>query len=374
MALASFSLLLLLVVVVPSSVLISTVDSQTDGCSVDPSSVLPSAFTAAGLSCRPVWNNFILRYSQDENHVLTIVLSTVYTLGWVGIGFSKDGMMTGSSAMVGWIGKTGIPHIKQFYLRGRSSSEVVANEGKLSTTNIAPVVVVYKANIYVAFQLNFSTAVTTQNLLFAFGSSIPVNNRLKEHNDKTSISFDFSSGTSSASSYPYQLKRTHGILNIIGWGVLLPIGAMVARYFKRSDPLWYYIHAIVQLIGFIIGLAGVVAGVALYNKLHADVSAHRGLGIFILVLGILQVIAFFLRPDKDSKFRRLWNWYHHGVGRLNLLLSVVNIYLGIHVGSAGTSWKIGYGINLSVLLLTGVVLEIFLWTRWSQKTSIPPTF
>ena len=100
----------------------------------------------------------------------------------------------------------------------------------------------------------------------------------------------FFTGTSSASSYPYQLKRTHGILNIFGWGVLLPIGAIVARYFKRSDPLWYYIHAVVQLIGFLIGLAGVVAGVALYDKLHADVSAHRGLGIFILVLGILQVL------------------------------------------------------------------------------------
>ena len=96
-------------------------------------------------------------------------------------------------------------------------------------------------------------------------------------------------GTLPASSYPYQLKRTHGILNMFGWGVLLPIGAIVARYFKRSDPLWYYIHAVIQLIGFLIGLAGVVAGVALYDKLHADVSAHRGLGIFILVLGILQV-------------------------------------------------------------------------------------
>ena len=103
-------------------------------------------------------------------------------------------MMTGSSAMVGWIGKTGRPHIKQFYLRGRSSSEVVANEGKLSSTNVEPVVVVYRASIYLAFQLNFSAPVMKQDLLFAFGTSIPVNNRLKEHNDKTSISFDFSAG------------------------------------------------------------------------------------------------------------------------------------------------------------------------------------
>lgn len=143
------------------------------------------------------YSNFLLlpfQYSLNENNVLTIVLSTVYTLGWVGIGFSKDGMMVGSSAVVGWIGKTGRPHIKQFYLRGRSSSEVIVNEGNLPLTSVAPVVIVYKANIYLAFQLNFSAPVTKQNLLFAFGTSIPVNNRLKEHSDKISTSFDFSSG------------------------------------------------------------------------------------------------------------------------------------------------------------------------------------
>lgn len=127
---------------------------------------------------------------------------------------------------------------------------------------------------------------------------------------------NFDTGTSSASSYPYQLKRSHGILNIIGWGVLLPIGAIVARYFKRSGPLWFYIHAMVQFTGFIIGLAGVVAGVALYDKLHANVSAHRGLGIFILVLGILQVSdLLYSSSDNVEKFVKLhlislYSWYH----------------------------------------------------------------
>lgn len=99
-----------------------------------------------------------------------------------------------------------------------------------------------------------------------------------------------STGSSSpSSSYPYQLKRNHGALNIFGWGVLLPIGAIIARYCKQWDPLWFYLHVGIQFFGFIIGLSGIVCGVALYNKLHSSVSAHRGLGIFIFVLGILQV-------------------------------------------------------------------------------------
>lgn len=101
-------------------------------------------------------------------------------------------------------------------------------------------------------------------------------------------------GSSSGSSYPDGLKRAHGALNLFAWGVLLPIGAIIARYCRRWDPLWFYLHAGIQLVGFILGLAGIVAGVSLYNKIQADVPAHRGLGIFVLVLGILQVCSFFL--------------------------------------------------------------------------------
>jgi len=96
--------------------------------------------------------------------------------------------------------------------------------------------------------------------------------------------------------------------------------------------------------------------------------------LFHCSLPFVQVIAFFLRPDKDSKIRRYWNWYHHSVGRLALFLAVVNIFLGIRVGGAGTSWKVGYGINLGVLLIATVILEIILWTRWSRKTVAPTTF
>jgi hypothetical protein len=105
----------------------------------------------------------------------------------------------------------------------------------------------------------------------------------------------FAGGSSSGSSFPEGLKRTHGALNLFAWGVLLPIGAIVARYCRGWDPLWFYLHAGIQFVGFILGLAGVVAGVSLYGKIKADVPAHRGLGIFVLVLGILQVCTFCLR-------------------------------------------------------------------------------
>ncbi|KAJ3670745.1 hypothetical protein LUZ60_008171 [Juncus effusus] len=357
---------------------IAAVNAQgTDGCDSD----LPVAIAGnySGLNCRTVWNTFVLRYSQSKDHTLTIVLSTVYATGWVGMGFSKDGMMVGSSAMVGWMGKTGVPHIKQFSLQGQTRSQVVVNEGNLLlSSDSEPTVMVDQAKIYLAFKAKFPERVTRQQILFAFGASIPVDNKLKIHEDKISMAFDFSTGStsssSSASTYPYNLKRSHGALAIFGWGVLAPIGSIIARYCRRWDPLWFYLHVGIQFVAFIIGLAAVVAGVALYNKLHVNVAAHRGLGIFILVLGILQVLSFFLRPDQDSKYRKYWNWYHQWVGRLTLFFAAVNIVLGINLAGAGMPWRVGYGFTLSVLLITTIVLEILLWTRWSRKTVDPPTF
>lgn len=86
-----------------------------------------------------------------------------------------------------------------------------------------------------------------------------------------------------------QMKKNHGILGVIGWGLILPIGALVPRYLKHKDPLWYYLHSVFQFVGFCIGLAGVVLGQRLYSIIQADFPSHRGIGIFVLVLSILQV-------------------------------------------------------------------------------------
>lgn len=105
------------------------------------------------------------------------------------------------------------------------------------------------------------------------------------------------SHVSAASTNFDQMKKNHGVLGIIGWGLILPIGAIVPRYFKHKDPLWYYLHSVLQFIGFAIGLATVILGQRLYDLIHADFPSHRGIGIFILVLSILQV-----RPSIDTNY------------------------------------------------------------------------
>lgn len=89
----------------------------------------------------------------------------------------------------------------------------------------------------------------------------------------------------------------------------------------------------------------------------------------------VQVTAFFLRPGKGSKIRKHWNWYHHWVGSLVVFLAAINIALGIQVGEAGNSWKIGCGIILAIISIAVALLESMRWwSRLSEKTTEPPAF
>jgi hypothetical protein len=94
----------------------------------------------------------------------------------------------------------------------------------------------------------------------------------------------------------------------------------------------------------------------------------------LIYVSTMQVLSFFFRPDKDSKIRRYWNWFHHWVGRLTLFFAAVNIVYGIHVAQAGNSWKAGYGVVLSLILITTIALETLFHTKWSQKTVNPPSY
>ncbi|CAM8998295.1 unnamed protein product [Rhodiola kirilowii] len=160
-------------------------------------------------------------------------------------------------------------------------------------------------------------------------------------------------------------KNTHGILNTVSWGVMLPIGFLIARYLKvakSADPAWFYLHASCQSVAYIIGIAGFATGIKLGNESIGVINTHhRNIGIALVVLATLQVLALFLRPNKDHKHRLKWTIYHHLVGYIVIIMSVVNILKGFGILQPAERYKRAYagvGITLAVV---AVVLEVFTW-------------
>ena len=60
----------------------------------------------------------------------------------------------------------------------------------------------------------------------------------------------------------------HGIICVIGFLFLLPLGALVARYFRTSTTVWFKAHQTIQsfvagpmvIIGFALGVAVISDG------------------------------------------------------------------------------------------------------------------
>ncbi|CAI0383452.1 unnamed protein product [Linum tenue] len=313
--------------------------------------------------CLSAWTsrNYILRqYSQASSNVWNFLLSAPDVNSYVAVGFSPDGQMVGSSAVVGWSAADGSGgQVKQYYLGGQTPGQVVPDQGNLVIATSA--IVSQQSRLFMAFQLNASQPSDT--VLYSLGpaGTLPAapGYALTEHRDKVATTLNYVTGQSSKEGRPYtRLRRSHGILNMLGWGILTIIGAIGARYFKHMEPVWFYGHVLVQGSAFVLGTVGVIAGLVLEGNLSANVSTHKGLGIFILVLGCLQVMAILIRPEKSSKYRSYWNLYHYAVGRILIAFAVGNVFYGIHLGGEGSGWNGGYGVALAVLFVIAITLEL----------------
>ena len=88
-------------------------------------------------------------------------------------------------------------------------------------------------------------------------------------------------------------RQVHGVLNIIGWGTLIPIGIVIARYFREEFPLkcdrWYSAHAVCQTCGYIMGTVGWGFGVSLINSSNRSHVPFLVLGILVILLTAIQV-------------------------------------------------------------------------------------
>ena len=87
--------------------------------------------------------------------------------------------------------------------------------------------------------------------------------------------------------------QIHGVLNAVSWGILFPLGVIIARYlrtFPSADPAWFYLHAACQVSAYAIGVAGWGTGLKLGSESQGIVySVHRNIGIALFCLATIQV-------------------------------------------------------------------------------------
>ncbi|CAN6574145.1 unnamed protein product [Malus baccata var. baccata] len=194
-------------------------------------------------------------------------------------------------------------------------------------------------------------------------------------NDLSSITtFDVMSGTTATHhSNIGTLRTVHGIMNAIAWGIMLPIGAVLARYLRHIQslgPTWFYVHAGVQLFAFFVGTVGFAIGIRLGDMSPGvQYGLHRKLGFAAFCLGALQTLALLFRPKTTNKYRKYWKSYHHLVGYACVVLGVVNVFQGFEVMGEGRSFaKLVYCLGLSTLIGVCIALEVNSWVVFCRKS------
>ncbi|XP_009615152.1 cytochrome b561 and DOMON domain-containing protein At5g47530-like [Nicotiana tomentosiformis] len=193
---------------------------------------------------------------------------------------------------------------------------------------------------------------------------------------------DFANGQTSAgaggdsASSRQRRRNTHGVLNAISWGVMMPMGAVFARYlkvFKSANPAWFYLHVACQTSAYAVGVAGWGTGLKLgSDSVGIKFNTHRNIGITLFCLGTLQVFALLLRPKPDHKYRLYWNIYHHTIGYTVIILSIINVFEGFDALNGQKNWKRAYIGVIIALGAIAVLLEAFTWfiVIKRKKTSV----
>lgn len=205
------------------------------------------------------------------------------------------------------------------------------------------------------------------------GSTPQAHDTSSSANLQSKESLDLLSGASQAGSSGNSLRRrrnVHGVLNAVSWGILMPLGAVIARYMKvfpSADPAWFYLHVTCQTSAYIVGVAGWGTGLKLgSDSVGIEYTTHRRLGIVLFCLGTLQVFALLLRPNKDHKIRFYWNLYHWGLGYATIIISIINIFRGFDalensVADRYDDWKHAYIGIIAALGGIAVLLEAYTW-------------
>lgn len=304
--------------------------------------------------------------------------------GWVAWGINPTGLqMSGTQALVAFRNTTGGVLVRTY--------DVTAAVKLLQQTLVPGPVTVdysnYSASATAAGTCTISGTVklmagqsTALNLVWNRGPVVvAVTSALSSHpldsnNLASYANVEMSTGQQTAGGEVRNkdLKDIHGVLNAVSWGILLPLGLMVARYlrpFDVFDPAWFYLHVGCQLFGYAGGTAGWIIGLKLQQVASPIKYKHRNLGIAIWALATFQILgAILLRPKKNHEGRRYWDIMHHTIGYVVVILAIINIFEGIDL-LGEDKWKRIYIIILVALAIVSVVLELITWFHWLGKRS-----
>ena len=271
---------------------------------------------------------------------------------WVAIGFSNDGLMIGSEAV---IASPDLEPLK--YNLGGKSVGLVTEMPESQQTLIDPSVRVEDGKTIATFtkimkepdeiEIKFGD----NTFLWANGAI----SALSIHTARGPFGLNLSGGESAAIVAPYKSHwLSHGICAFIAWGVLSPLAVNASLWRNLlPDALWFDLHRWFNQIGFTLCIVLFVTAVVTTNSEGSPhfKNAHQIVGLAMFIMAILQVFMGCCRPhnpeegeEKTTK-RKAFEIGHRVLGVTLLACGFWQMSAGIEL------FAVKYSVNEKGLLI-----------------------
>ncbi|XP_047333840.1 cytochrome b561 and DOMON domain-containing protein At5g47530-like [Impatiens glandulifera] len=317
----------------------------------------------------PVLDSFLYWNYHQANHTVDIAYThyPVNTSNWVAWALNINGSgMTGADSLVAFQGSAGM----RAYTSPIADHGTTLAEGPLSF-NVSSISSEFLNNneIVIFATLQLPAGRTTFNHLWQVGplsGDIPGIHEMNTANKISMGTVDFIKGGASKKNI-----NIHGVLNTISWGILLPFGALVAKYltvYKSESREWYFIHNICKISAYIIGIAGFATGLIVGQQAPIRNIIHRNIGIALFCLATFKVFVSICEPKEKKTcliFKKhkewYWTWYHWGNGYAVIVLTIINVFKGFDLLNVDKGWKGAYIVLVIIYGVNVVFLQLRSW-------------
>ncbi|KAL0067391.1 hypothetical protein AAF712_005620 [Marasmius tenuissimus] len=305
------------------------------------STAASSNSTSSGTVATACFTNMCISGSLNGSNVQYELSATGgSTPGWMAIGFGTQ--MVSSPMVIFWSNSDGMITMSQRQASGHIPPDVVNNPPRVASL-VDSLSSASGSTAKYTFTIP-SDGNTSPDLIWAYSPTNPGSSSadasIVQHSDAGSTRLNLVSG-GAATSTPLRnyekLFIAHAILCVIGFLLLLPAGALVARYFRTFTNGWFRSHWIIQVLGGVIIILGIALGIQAVSDLGGShfSDTHQKLGLAAFILYFVQVLlGVFIHKIKLGKGRRPPQNYLHAI----LGLAIIAIAMAQVRSGYRTEW------------------------------------
>ena len=369
-----------------------------EACKPEDPAYLHTEQLTDGLKMHYKLNNL---YSDTAQPSVSIKLEHT-GLSWLGFGFSTDGKMIDSEAVIGRPDLAAADEEKplKYNLKGKGTTAVTPMVEARQTLTDA-LITQDSTNTVMTFTKLLTEdgehtidPAASMNFIYAIGDG----NTLAYHAKKGSFKFNLSTcdsgaAASKAGGTGQNSNRTmwaaHGLLATLALALATPLAVTTAWFRTLVPSSWIYIHVFANVSSFFMILLSFIFAVTAMSmstspKHFSD--PHHIVGLAILMLVTFQVMNGFLRPPVEKKdpyaietkiagiitlpgtARELWKILHKCAGVFVLAVGFWQLKAGMDLYAADFqvgSWKPYFYAYLAIFGTVIVLLK--LWMVWEEK-------